>query len=167
MGLFWNSEPAKKVCSHPWDIIEKMLYPSNVEQLGLDKLPVEEKEKYFRALAGVDYIKKTLGIMKCKDCGEINQIENVFNLYKDYRKDCLHDWEVIEKIVHPSKFQELIGHQLLKDGVFSAANCYQIQDTALGKTYSFNFKDNDFSSKTEIILKCKICGKLDNFESKS
>lgn len=105
MGMFWNSPPAAKPCSHQWDVIEKITYPSNVEQIGLDKKPPEEVQKWLRKIQPSDFMKRTFIVMKCPFCGEIKEFKDEPSQTRSV--ECNHDWEIIKEVVYPSVVEQL------------------------------------------------------------
>jgi ribosomal protein S27E len=151
-----GGEQRTRPCPHDWEVIEKVTYPSHVEQLGLDKLPPEELEKKFRFLRDGDFQKSTFVMMRCKDCGEIEKHTEVFcpKVRKD--SDCLHDWTVVEKTVFPSRIDIMVEKKLLPEGQFIGTTEYRAGGNNVCKLSS-----DDFCRETHILLKCNVCGKLE------
>lgn len=140
----WFKKPEPKQCSHPkWEIVKEIETPSIVEQMKLETLTPEAKEKILSTLSPCDYNKQTLLVMSCPFCGVVKEFKTATN-YTENRV-CNHQWDLKEHH-KKSSFEETCG----EDATFEQ----RMKVASVLDAY-------DFISEVQQTRTCKLCGKVE------
>ncbi|PKP53853.1 MAG: hypothetical protein CVT92_02660 [Bacteroidetes bacterium HGW-Bacteroidetes-1] len=140
----WFKKPEPKPCSHPkWEIIKEIETPSIVEQMKLETLTPEAKEKILQTLQPCDYNKQSLLVMSCPFCGTVKEFKTQTN-YSEGRI-CNHQWNTND-VVKKSKFDETCGEDATFEQRMKVASVMQ---------------PADFRSEVFRTFTCKLCGKIE------
>lgn len=139
--LFKKPEP--KPCSHPkWEIVKEIEIPSVIEQMKLDTLSPESKEKILLKATPSDFDKQMLIVMSCPFCGLVKEFKTESK--NSTNRVCNHQWETIRHVT-PSAFEQTCGNEATFEQRMKVAS-------ALGPY--------DFRRAVREISTCKICGEI-------
>lgn len=140
-SLFKKPEP--KPCSHPkWETIKEIEIPSLIEQMKLETLPPEAKERILLKASPSDFNKEMLLVLSCPFCGLVKEFKTESN--KQEGRVCLHQWESVRH-VKPSSFEETCGSDATFEQRMKVASVLE---------------PTDFKRSVRETHTCKLCGEI-------